>query len=240
MSASTIPAAKKPTTPNAPALTPEVRGLVELAQRIQRITTPEQRAEVGRLHAKISQERRDNAELMEAVSKPLYKKYQDARAPFKLAVDTCQLWETHCENSMKAWDREQVRIARQKQDEENRRTNNANNKAIEKAEETGVAPVIKAPKIIETAAPKTVVTEDGASSSRRKVKLWKFAGVGQDEDPSKLLGNDPRLAKLNREFLLPNISRINKAVAMGGNEAALLEQGIEVYEDFDYTGRSGR
>lgn len=240
MSASTIPAAKKPTAPNAPDLTPEVRGLVELAQRIQRITTPEQRAEVGKLHAKISQERRDNAELMEAVGKPLYKKYQDARAPFKLAVDTCLLWEQHCERAMSAYDREQIRLDRLRQEEENRRTNAANEKAIEKAEEKGVAPIIKAPKIIETAAPKTVVTEDGASSSRRKVKLWRFAGVGQDEDPAKLLGNDPRLAKLNREFLLPNISRINKAVAMGGNEAALLEQGIEVYEDFDYTGRSGR
>ena len=240
MSASTIPAAKKPTTPNAPALTPEVRGLVELAQRIQRITTPEQRAEVGRLHAKISQERRDNAELMEAVSKPLYKKYQDARAPFKLAVDTCLLWEQHCENSMKAYDREQVRIAREKQEEENRRTAAANAKAVEKAEEKGVAPITKAPKIIETAAPKTVVTEDGASSTRRKVKLWRFVGVTQDEDPSKLLASDSRLAKLSREFLLPNITRINQAVKMGGNEAALLEQGIEVYEDFDYTGRGAR
>ena len=234
MSASTIPAAKKPTTPNAPALTPEVRGLVELAQRIQRITTPEQRAEVGRLHAKISQERRDNAELMEAVSKPLYKKYQDARAPFKLAVDTCQLWETHCENSMKAWDREQVRIARQKQDEENRRTNNANNKAIEKAEEKGVAPIIKAPKIIETAAPKTVVTEDGSSSSRRTVKTWTVQGVGPDEDLTRIPASDPRLASIDRANLVLNMTRINQLVRAGE-----VPTGITVYDDYDYTGRGG-
>lgn len=222
-----------------PTLTPEVRGLVQLAQQIQRITTPEQRAEVGKLHAKISQERRDNEELMESVGKPLYRKYMDARAPFKLAVDTCTLWERHCENSMKAYDQEQVRKDRERQAAENAKTAQANQQAIAAAEEKGVAPIIKAPKIIETAAPKTVVTEDGASSSRRKVKLWRFVGVTQDEDPSKLLGNDQRLAKLGREFLLPNITRINKAVAMGGNEAELLAQGIEVYEDFDYTGRSG-
>jgi hypothetical protein len=141
---------------------------------------------------------------------------------------------------MKAYDREQVRIAREKQEEENRKTAAANAKAIEKAEEKGVAPITKAPKIIETAAPKTVVTEDGASSTRRKVKLWRFVGVGQDEDYSKLFAHDPRLAKLDRQFLLPNIPRINQAVKMGGNEAELLAQGIEVYEDYDYTARTGR
>lgn len=236
MSVSTIPV----TNVHKSSLTPEVRGLVQLAQQIQRITTPEQRADVGKLHAKIAQERRDNEELMESVGKPLYKKYQDARAPFKLAVETCTLWERHCENSMKAYDREQVRIAREKQEEENRKTAAANAKAIEKAEEKGVAPITKAPKIIETAAPKTVVTEDGASSTRRKVKLWRFVGVGQDEDPAKIMAHDPRLAKLDRQFLLPNITRINQAVKMGGNEAELLAQGIEVYEDFDYTGRGAR
>ncbi len=240
MPASALTSFPSPDPSKKPTLTPEVRGLVQLAQQIQRISTPEQRAEVGKLHAKIAQERRDNEELMESVGKPLYRKYMDARAPFKLAVDTCTLWERHCEHAMKAWDREQVRIAREKQEEENRKTAAANAKAIEKAEEKGVAPITKAPKIIETAAPKTVVAEDGASSSRRKVKLWRFVGVTQDEDPSRLLASDSRLAKLSREFLIPHITRINQAVKMGGNEAELLAQGIEVYEDFDYTARTGR
>lgn len=229
-----IAPAPKPTLPE------KIRKLVALAQQIQRITTKEERERVGKFHAEISQERRDNEELMESVGKPLYRKYMDARAPFKLAVDTCTLWERHCENAMKAYDREQVRIARERQEEENRKTAAANAKAIEKAEEKGVAPITKAPKIIETDAPKTVVTDDGASSTRRKVKLWRFVGVAQDEDPAKILASDSRLAKLSREFLLPNISRINQAVKMGGNEEQLLAQGIEVYEDFDYTGRGAR
>ena len=40
--------------------------------------------------------------------------------------------------------------------------------------------------------------------------------------------------------MVVNMSRINKAVAMGGNEEALKAQGIVVYKDFDYVGRGSR
>lgn len=235
MSASTsAPAVRTPVLPM------EIRSLVDLAKQIQRITTPEERGHVALLHAKFAAERRDNEAMQKEVLAPILKLERDTRAPFKLAVDTCQLWETHCENSLRVYDREQVRLARVKQEEENRKTAAANAAAVQRAEEKGVAPITRAPKIIETNAPKVVKSEEGLSSSRREVTLWRFVGVTQDEDPSKILASDVRLAKLGREFLLPNITRINQAVKMGGNEAELLAQGIEVYKDFDYTGRGGR
>ncbi len=221
-----------------PRIPVQVHRLIDLARAIQHCKTPEDRARLAELHTKFAQERRDNEDAKDAAMAPILKKERDTRAPFMVVIQTCELWEKYCKTRMSAYDQEQLRLARLKQEEENRKVAERNAKIIEKAEAAGTAPITVAPKVVDTVA-KTIQTDIGAST-RKTVKRWRLKGLGPDEDVAKVLASDPRAQLIERENLLINASRINGLVKLGGHEAALAAQGIEVYEEFDYSGRGGK
>jgi len=217
----------------------QVHKWIDLAKSLQQCDTPEKRRQLGALHAKFAEERRDNEEAMKVCVAPILKRERDARAPYKVIIDTCSVWERYVEGIMSGYDREERRKAMEKQAEANRKAEERNRLAEAKAEEHGTEPVRTAPKIVETVE-KTVRNDDGSSSTKKPVKRWYMDGFLHDDDLSKIKMTDPRMAKVEREHMLLNVKAIDKAVKDGGKEDALKAQGIIVYDDFEYTGRGAK
>jgi hypothetical protein len=238
-----VPDAMTPPTTTAVTLVDEripvpVRRLVDLAKAISTIDTKEQREQVGQLHAQLGAERRETERRQKAdpeLAKAL-KRVEDLRVPYKLTISTLDEWETFVSKRMGAYDREEIRKARERQQAANAKTEEKNALATAKAEETGVKPVLKAPTIV-APPPKTIKTEDGLSSSRKTVKTFRIDGIGPDEKLEKLPANDPRLIKIDRRNLLVNVSQIKKLAQLPAMEQLLKEQGIIVEEEFDYNSR---
>jgi len=221
-----------------PRIPVQVHKLIDLAKAIQHCKTPEDRATLHTVHQKLSAERRENEEALEICLAPILKRERETRAPYKLVIETCALWIQFCKQRMQAYDAEVNRLARLKQEEENRKAAERNRQITQKAEASGTEPILVAPKIVEI-VPKTMRSEEG-TTTRKTVKRWRFKGQGPDEDCEKWVGNDPRLAGLSKDNMLVNVKRINQLVKLGGNEKELEAQGIEVYEEYDYAARGGR
>ena len=215
-----------------------IRRLIDLAKAVSTIESAERRKEVGELHARLGWERRtteeqkkNDAELQRAI-----KRVDDLRAPYTLTIDTLTQWEHFIKDKMQAFDRAALQKAREQQARVNAKTDEKNEQIEEKSADLGVKPVLKAPPIVMT-PPKTVKTDDGVSSSRKVVFVFRIDGVGQDEDLTKLLGNDPRLAKIDDSLFLLNVGEIKKQVKSPALHGYLRQQGILIEEEFDYTSR---
>lgn len=215
-----------------------VRRLIDLAKAVSTIESAERRTEVGELHARLGSERRatedqkkNDLELQRAI-----KKVDELRAPYTLTIDTLTKWEDFIKGKLQAFDRVALQKAREQQAKVNARTDEKNEQIEAKSAELGIKPVLKAPAIV-TATPKTVKTEEGASSSRKVVYVFRIDGVGQDEDLTKLLGSDPRLAKIDDALFVLNVAEIKKQVKSPALHSFLRQQGILIEEEFDYTSR---
>lgn len=215
-----------------------VRKLIDLARAISAIETKEQRRKVGELHAQLGSERRATEEQKENDQqlKAAAKKLEELRAPYTITIDTLKAWEGFIKGKMSAYDTAELQKVREQQQKAIVNTGKKNDTIIEKSGAIGVKPILKATPILEAPA-KIVKTEDGQSSSRKVVYSFRFEGVGPDEDLKKLIGSDPRLDKLSREYFLVNISAITKDVKEPRHHARLKAMGLIIEESFDYTSR---
>jgi len=218
-------------------LSPEERRIVAYCWSIQQCDTPEQRRALGTHHAWLASRRRAMEAAQREAAAPHVKAAGQARAAFDASIQLYSGSEKAVERAMGAYDREERMKALREQMEANRKAELSNQKAEKKAEQEGTEPVRQAPAIVETVE-KTVKSEDGSSSTKKPVKRWYMDGFLQTDDLSKVLMNDPRMAKVERGNMLLNVKRINDLVKQGGNEDALKAQGIIVYDDFEYTGRA--
>ncbi len=215
-----------------------IRRLVDLARAVTTIETHEQRTDVGQLHAKLGAERRETArqqkedvELQAAI-----KRVDELRSPYTLTLKTLEDWETFISKKLSAYDKAEMQRARERQQAAIAKTEVKNDAIVAKSEELGIKPVLKAPAVV-VAPPKTVKTDEGQSSSRKTVYVFRIPGVGPDEDLAKLLGSDPRLAKIDDALFVLNVGEIKKQVKSPALHAHLRAQGITIDEEFDYNSR---
>lgn len=215
-----------------------IRRLVDLAKAVTTIETKEQRDEVGQLHAKLGAERRETArqqgedtELAAAI-----KRVDDLRSPYKFSIKILEECETFISGKLSTYDKAELQRARERQQATIAKTEVKNDAIVAKSEELGIKPVLKAPAVV-VAPPKTVKTEDGQSSSRKTVYVFRIPGIGPDEDLAKLLGSDPRLATIDDALFLLNVGELKKQVKSPALHAHLQKQGITIEEEFDYSSR---
>lgn len=215
-----------------------VRQLVDLIKAIGTIDSEEKKLLAATRHAECGSERRATEERKknDPALKQAIERVEELRAPYTTTLALIGEMEDYLVGRMRTWDREQLQRSRDLQQKVNEQTAKQNDKALAKAQKTGVKPILEATPIIATPE-KTVRTDDGLSSSRQTVWVFRIEGVSADEDMKKLLGNDPRLAQISDEYFLLDVAALKKDAKQVRNHPRLRAMGLLIEEDFDYTSR---
>lgn len=171
--------------------------------------------------------------------KPTLEKEAQIRKPFHLDIGTLKAIEAFTMSKIQAWDREELRKARERQAAQNLRIEEQNKDAAAKADAKGLPlPMMKAPAVVQVSE-STVKTEEG-SAKRKLVKAWTIHGVdlGDPQDKkelAKLPASDPRLKDVERSNLVLNVKLLDSLVELGQEPA-----GIIIFDDVEIKTRRGR
>lgn len=227
----------------APTLPPDVLEL-EAIKGVA-ITSNETRMRVAEALAEAATRRKRRRELMEAELEP-YKlqiksieEKRNAKAePHKVVIGALLNLEQYFERTLRAYDVAEMARAAEEQRRKNAQIEAKNERAMQKAEEKGVAPKLVAPSIV-PAPVKQVETVMG-SVNRTRVRVCTIPGL-LPSDTTKAIrtydipADDPRIKDVPREFLVLNWSKIAKMRSAGATIPGLLNT-----EDLDYQHRRAK
>lgn len=200
------------------------------------ITTAELRVRVAKIFDAAQTYRKNQEDAMQEACKELVEKLAKKREPFQFEIGLAKRIIEHCTLKMNAWDRAELKRARDEQARKNQAIEEQNRKAIEKAQEQGKPmPMLKAPVMVPV-APAKVSTETG-TTSRETFKNWTVTGGNTDGEIDEkkrkaVLGaipdNDPRLKDIPRGqgYFLLNVKLIDTLV-----EAQQVIPGLVIYDD---------
>lgn len=211
----------------------QIREQMEGARDLQ-VSTPLGRQVAADLWDAIRAFRKQAEAQKEEICRPLKAAYQAAKKPFDEFVAECAGHEATLAARMAEWDREQARLAAERQAAIQARIDAQNARAITKAEARGLEPVLKIAPVVPT-PPRVLTTQAGTQQSRQTVRRWTIAGL-TPEQLAKISAADTRLAALPREWLLVNVAMVSVMVRAG-----LQPECVEVREDTVYVqrGRAG-
>lgn len=142
----------------------------------------------------------------EMACRPLKTAWDKAKVPFDDFVKECHGHETRLQGLMSAYDREQDRLARSKQERLQAIVDKKNENIIAKAEHKGIEPVLKVAPVVQ-APPKSIETQAGTTQGRSLKKVYHVKGEKDGETlawdasnghVSELLKGYPSLFVLDR------------------------------------------
>ncbi len=232
-----------PQEATAPTLPPDVRELESI--KGVTITGNETRVLVAETLARAATRRKEQRELMDAELEPLKLQIQAIEAkrtkkaePHKFIIGVLQQVEEYCEKTLRAYDVAEMRRAAEEQAKRNAQIEAKNERAIQKAEEKGVAPKLAAPVVV--AAPVKQVATVRGTVNRKKIYVWAIPGalptdVEKTMKTYDIPADDPRLANVPRKYLVLNATKINKVRSTGETI-----EGLVCAEDFDYGHRRAK
>lgn len=194
------------------------------------VKTPDARQLAADLWDAIRAFRKQTEAEKETVCRPLKTAWDDAKVPYDEFIKECQGHESALQKKMGEWDREQERLAQEEQARLQAKIDKQNEKAIAKAEEKGVEPVLKVAPVVQ-APPKSIETQAGTKQVRQTVKKWTISGL-TPEQVAKLPASDPRLKDVPRECLIVDPVKVNALVKVG------LQPGcVAIHEEYVYSQR---
>lgn len=194
------------------------------------VTTPAARQLAADLWDALRAFRKQTEQQKEEVCRPLKTAWDTAKVPYDEFIKECLGHESALQKKMGEWDREQERLAREEQARLQAKIDKQNEKAIAKAEEKGIEPVLKVAPVVQ-APPKSLDTQAGTKQVRQTVKKWTISGLSP-EQVAKLPASDPRLKEVPRECLVVDQVKVNALVKIGLQPAC-----VDIHDEYVYSQR---
>lgn len=167
----------------------------------------------------------------EEVCRPLKTAWDEAKVPFDSFIKECQGHESALQKKMGEWDREQERIARERQAKIQAKIEAENAKRIAKAEVKGVEPVLKVAPVVQ-APPKSIETQAGTKQTRQVKKVYKVKSTAAKIDASL-----PEVAALLKDF--PKLFVLDQVAFNALAKSGMLDghANVEITEEYVYSQR---